>query len=147
MSAPCNIARMTTVVYKFNFTRSLHLRDVLHLFHDAPLSSRIDNIYIYIYMIIMTAISSAIYLICIGLSHSRFLSNMISTNGCFGRYSIIPQSYHTLPLFYLYIILTSLHYCPGRIMESTTGYTLTPCVGYFTYFPWHRHQIDGINGF
>ena len=30
--------------------------------------------------------------------------------------------------------------------ESTTGYTFTPCVGSF-YFPWHRHQIEGTNGF
>ena len=30
-------------------------------------------------------------------------------------------------------------------MESTTGYTFTPCVVF--YFPWHRHQIEGTNGF
>ena len=30
--------------------------------------------------------------------------------------------------------------------ESTTGYTFTPCVGLF-YFPWHRHHIEGTNGF
>ena len=29
--------------------------------------------------------------------------------------------------------------------ESTTGYTFTPC-GIF-YFPWHRHQVEGTNGF
>ena len=31
-------------------------------------------------------------------------------------------------------------------MESTTGYTFTPCVGSFTS-PWHRHQIEGTNVF
>ena len=32
-------------------------------------------------------------------------------------------------------------------MESTTGYTrIYPLCGVF-YFPWHRHQIEGTNGF
>ena len=32
-------------------------------------------------------------------------------------------------------------------MESTTGYTcIYPLCGIF-YFPWHRHQIEGTNGF
>ena len=31
-------------------------------------------------------------------------------------------------------------------MESTTGYTFTHLCGIF-YFPWHRHQIEGTNGF
>ena len=31
-------------------------------------------------------------------------------------------------------------------MESTTGYTFYPLCG-IVYFPWHRHQIEGTNGF
>ena len=31
-------------------------------------------------------------------------------------------------------------------MESTTGYTFYPLCGTFC-FPWHRHQIEGTNGF
>ena len=32
-------------------------------------------------------------------------------------------------------------------MESTTGYTFTPYRCGIFYFPWHRHQIEGTNGF
>ena len=33
-----------------------------------------------------------------------------------------------------------------RDIQLTTGYTFTPCVGIF-YFPWHRHQVEGVKSF
>ena len=32
-------------------------------------------------------------------------------------------------------------------MESTTSYTFPVHTGGIFYFPWHRHQIEGTNGF
>ena len=32
-------------------------------------------------------------------------------------------------------------------MESTTSYTFPVQTGGIFYFPWHRHQIEGTNGF
>ena len=49
-----------------------------------------------------------------------------------------------------------LHYFDQRLVEiihqvelwsprQVTGYTFTPCEIF--HFPWHRHQIEGTNGF
>ena len=34
-----------------------------------------------------------------------------------------------------------------RVVESTTRYTFPVQTGGIFYFPWHRHQVEGTDGF